>query len=88
MSVGGGPATKVLDSVRGRLFTITQKGIYFAAGIPTAELRYLNFATGAIRRIAPLSGFAHADVSTDERWALYPRGGTSSRNLMLVENFR
>lgn len=88
MPVGGGPATKVLASIRGRLFTVTQNGIYFAGGAPEAELRYLDFATGAIQGIAPLSNFAQADVSADEQWALDPRGGASDANLMLVENFR
>jgi hypothetical protein len=88
MPVGGGAATKVLDSVRGRLFTITAKGIYFAAGGRALELRYFNFANSSVRVIAPLGNFAHADVSADERWALFPRAGTSDRNLMLVANFR
>jgi len=88
MPAGGGPAAKVLDSVRGRLFTVTEEGIYFAAGGPSLELRYLNFATSSIRNVAPLGNFAHADVSADERWALYPQSGPFSMNLMLVENFR
>jgi Tol biopolymer transport system component len=88
MPVGGGPATKVLDLVRGRLFTMTPKGIYFAAGTPTPELRYLDFASGKVRGIAPLGDFAHADVSPDERWVFYPQPAAPSTNLMLVENFR
>jgi Tol biopolymer transport system component/DNA-binding winged helix-turn-helix (wHTH) protein len=88
MPVGGGPATKMLDLVRGRLFTVTQKGIYFAGGAPAPELRYLDFARGKVRSIAPLGDFAHADVSPDERWVFYPQPAAPSVNLMLVENFR
>jgi Tol biopolymer transport system component/DNA-binding winged helix-turn-helix (wHTH) protein len=86
ISVGGGEATKILGSVAGRLYTVTQNGIYFAAGRPVPELRYLDFRTGSVRTIAPLSLFAQADVSTDERWVQYPQVGTSDTNLMLVEN--
>jgi Tol biopolymer transport system component len=91
MPVTGGEATKIRDAVAGRLYTVTQKGIYFtdfAAGAPVPELRYLDFLTGSVRAIAPLSHFAQADVSPDERWAEYPQVGISSTNLMLVENLR
>jgi Tol biopolymer transport system component/DNA-binding winged helix-turn-helix (wHTH) protein len=88
MPVGGGEATKILGSVAGRLYTVTQNGIYFAAGRPVPELRYVDFRTGSVQTIAPLSLFAQADVSTDERWAQYPQVGTSDTNLMLVENLR
>jgi Tol biopolymer transport system component/DNA-binding winged helix-turn-helix (wHTH) protein len=88
MPVGGGEATKILNSVAGRLYTVTQKGIYFCAGVPIPELRYLDFLTGRVRAIAPLSVFAQADVSPDERWAEYPQVGISSTNLMLAENLR
>lgn len=88
MPVGGGQATKVLDSVAGRLYTVTEKGIYFCAGTPVPELRYLDFLTGSVRRIAPLSLYAQADVSPDERWVEYPQTGDSGSTLMLVENLR
>jgi len=88
MPVEGGPATEVLRSIRGRLFTVFPKGIYFATGAPEAELRYVEFATGSIRVITPLSGMSHADVSSDEHWALYPQPAMSDTNLMVVENFR
>ena len=89
MLLGGGTATKVLDSVMGRAFTVTKKGIYFAAGSPALELRYLNFKNGSIRTVAPLASlFAYADVSADERWVVYPRFGSTGANLMLAENFR
>jgi Tol biopolymer transport system component len=88
MPVGGGEASKILDSVAGRSYTVTKKGIYFAAGVPVPELRYLDSLTGSVRAIAPLSGFAQADVSPDERWAEYPQTGGLSASLMLVENMR
>jgi hypothetical protein len=88
MPVSGGEATKVLDSVAGRLYTVTQKGIYFAAGAPMPELRYLDFRTGSARTLANLSFFAQADVSSDEHWAEFPQPGNSGANLMLVENLR
>jgi Tol biopolymer transport system component len=88
MPVGGGSATKVLDVVGGRYFTVTSKGIYFSVGIPAPELRYLDFASGKVRGIAPLSFFTTADVSPDERWIFYPQPARPSANLMLVENFR
>jgi Tol biopolymer transport system component/DNA-binding winged helix-turn-helix (wHTH) protein len=88
MPLGGGNAAKVLSSVEGRMFTIFPKGIYFAAGSPQTELRYLEFSSGSISRIAPLPGMPHADVSPDERWALYPSLAMSDTNLIKVENFR
>jgi Tol biopolymer transport system component len=88
MERDGSNPTKVLNSVKGRLFTVFPKGIYFAASSPQAELRYLEFATGSIRVVAPLPGIPHADVSSDEQWALYPRPTMSDTNLMVVENFR
>ncbi len=88
MSTDGGNATKVLSSVEGRLFTVFSKGIYFATGSPQAKLDYLDFATGSIRAIATLPGIPQADVSSDERWALYPQPTMSDTNLMVVENFR
>jgi hypothetical protein len=88
MDVGGGSTTKVASSVRGRIFTVFPNGIYFAAGFPDAELRYLKFATGSVRAIAPLPGMPYADVSSDERWALYPQPAMSATNLLVVQNFR
>ncbi len=86
--IDGSQDVKLLNSVRGRLFTVFERGIYFAAGAPQPELRYLDFATGSVRSIAPLNGFAHADVSPDEQWAVYPQYVTNNASLMLVENFR
>ena len=87
MEKDGVNATKLLSSVKGRLFTVFPKGIYFAAGSPKVELRYLEFTTGSVRTIAALPGMPHADVSSDEHWALYPQPAMSDTNLMVVENF-
>jgi Tol biopolymer transport system component len=89
MPVEGGPASKVLDSVTGRMFTITEHGFFFGALIGTQrELRFFDFATNSVRIVAPLSNWGYADVSPDERWAVYPRSEYWGTNIMLVENFR
>ena len=88
MPVGGGSKTKVLDGIRGRLFTVTEHGIYFPAGIPVLELRFFEFASNSIRVIGPLGDWPYATVSSDERWALYPRTEFLGTSLMVVENFR
>lgn len=88
MPVGGGPQSKVLEGIRGRLFTVTEHGIYFPAGKPTSELRFFDFASNSIRVIGPLGDWPYATVSSDERWALYPRNEFLGTNLMVVEDFR
>jgi hypothetical protein len=72
MQIDGGHATKVLSSVRGRIFTVFANGVYSATGSPQPELRYLEFATGSVRVIAPLPGMPHADLSSDENWLCIP----------------
>jgi Tol biopolymer transport system component/DNA-binding winged helix-turn-helix (wHTH) protein len=88
MPVGGGPITKVLEGVRGRLVTVTEHGIYFPAGNPVLELRYFDFASHSIRAIAPLGDWPYATVSSDEQSALYTRNVLLGANLVVVENFR
>ena len=84
MSLEGGPATKVIDSVRGRVFTPTERGIFFASGQVASELRFLDFASGAVRTIGPGSPV----ISPDGNWALYEHNERTGTNLILVENFR
>jgi Tol biopolymer transport system component len=91
MPVEGGSVTKVIDSMYGRTFTPTARGIFFAAGPLVDKLRFLDFADGAIRDVAALecTGCAGAAVvSPDERWALYPRREHTGTTLMMVDNFR
>lgn len=88
MQLNGTHATKVLSSVTGRFLNVFPKGIYFASGSLQADLRYLEFATGRVRVIAPLHGLPDIDVSSDEHWVLYPQPAMSDTNLMVVENFR
>ena len=88
MPVGGGPKSKVLEGVRGRLFTVTEHGIYFNPGHPRFELRFFDFASNSIRVIAPLGEGLDATVSSDERWAIHPRNSYLGTSLMVVENFR
>jgi len=95
MPVEGGAATKVIDSVPGRIFTPTERGIYFPAGPAATELRFLDFGSGAIRTVAVLGAkdsanarIGSAVISPDGRWALYSRGEHVGTTLILAENFR
>lgn len=83
----GGKAIKVLSGIAGRTFTMFSKGMYIVGGSPQAELRYLDFASGSIRVIAPMPGLPQADVSPDQRSALYAQPAMSDTDLMVVENF-
>jgi Tol biopolymer transport system component/DNA-binding winged helix-turn-helix (wHTH) protein len=88
--VGGGPATKIMDSMRGRIFTPTQRGVFFPAGPDSTELRYFDFASGVATTVATLDnpGCANAVISPDGRFALCARSEHVGTNLILVENFR
>jgi hypothetical protein len=89
MPMGGGPSSKLLTSVMGRLFTVTKRGIYFSGGsLVKTDLRFLDFANNSVRVISPLGDWQSAILSPDEQWALYSRKEFLSMNLMLVENFR
>ena len=88
MPVAGGPQTKVLEGVRGRLIDVTEHGIYYPAGNRPFEFRFFDFASKSSRVIAPLGDWPYATVSPDERWAVYQRNEFWSTNLALVENFR
>jgi Tol biopolymer transport system component len=85
MQADGSHATKVAANVAGRFLSVFPKGIYFASGAPKAELRYLEFKSGAERVVAPLPGMPDVDVSSDEHWILYPQPTLSDTNLMVVE---
>ncbi len=82
----GTEPVKVLSGVNGRVFRVLARGIYFSAGDPRPQLRYLDFASGAIRVVAPIRGFPDADVSPDESWAVYPQYRRSDTNLTVVQD--
>jgi Tol biopolymer transport system component/DNA-binding winged helix-turn-helix (wHTH) protein len=88
MPVDGGPAILILHAVTGRIFTVTSRGIYYAAAEPSIQLQFLDFEKGSSQSIGRLSPFAHADVSPDERWVLSPVPASPDSNIMLVENYR
>lgn len=89
MPIGGGAPSKLLNSVMGRLFTVTERGIYFAGGSPLrTDLRFFDLTTSSVRVISSLGDWQSANLYPDERWALYSRKEFLSMNLMLVENFR
>jgi Tol biopolymer transport system component len=92
MPVKGGASSKVLNSTMGRVFTVTERGIYFPTGSSVkTDLRFLDFANNSVRTILPLGNWGSARsaiLSPDERWALYSRKEFLSMNLILVENFR
>jgi len=88
MPVEGSPATMVVPSVGGRIFTVTPQGIYYASADSSTRLQFFDFEKHSSRTIAPLSVFAHADVSPDERWLLSPVPRITDANLMVAENFR
>ncbi len=87
MPVMGGAPTKILEGIRGRLFTLSEHGVYFPAGNPV-ELRFLDFASGSIRVVGALGGIPFAAVSDDERSVLFTRNEFWGTNLMVVDNFR
>jgi Tol biopolymer transport system component len=88
MQTDGSHQTKVVRSVIGRFLMVFPNGIYFASGVPKAELRYFDFASGVVRLVAPLPGLPDVDVSPDERWVLYPQPKLSDANLMVAEKIR
>jgi len=88
MPLGGGPKSKVLDGVRGRLFSVTEHGIYFPAGDSAFKLMFFEFASNSVRAVAALGERPYATVSSDERWALYSSNVLLGSNLMVAENFR
>lgn len=90
MPVGSGTASKVVDAVRGRIFTPTERGIYFAGGPAASELRFLDFRTGSVSVVASLNtpDGGNAFISPDGHSALFFRQERADTNLMLVENFR
>ena len=91
----GGPERVVLDSVCGRAFVVTERGIYYTnaeEGLNLVTLRPFDPKTGkshqlgrSDRRLATIRGMTVSPdgstilVSANERWGA---------DLMMVENFR
>ena len=84
----GGPKSLALDGVAGRLLTVTEHGIWFPTSNPVPKLRYFDFRSKSSRDVSPLGGWPYATVSTDERWAVYPRNDFAGTHLMVFENLR
>jgi Tol biopolymer transport system component/predicted Ser/Thr protein kinase len=92
MPVEGGEETKVLDSVGAHSWALVDQGLWFInwTNPGDAALQFLEFATGKVTRVAPISkppapGLA---VSPDGRTILYAQYDQRGSELTLVENFR
>jgi Tol biopolymer transport system component/predicted Ser/Thr protein kinase len=92
MPVEGGEETKVLDSVGAHSWALVDQGLWFInwTNPGDAALQFLEFATGKVTRVAPISkppapGLA---VSPDGRTILYVQYDQRGSELTLVENFR
>jgi len=88
----GGEETKVLDSVDSGNWALVDQGLWFMNWTETGgvALQYLEFATGKVTRVAPISkppapGLA---VSPEGRTILYSQIDQRGTELMLVEDFR
>jgi Tol biopolymer transport system component len=80
--------SKVLSDARGRLFTVTARGIYFMAGSDIPELRFFDLESQSTRVVNTSIGSPFVAVTTDGKWAVYSRNENSGSNLMVVENFK
>ncbi|HAF25513.1 MAG TPA: hypothetical protein DCK93_21830, partial [Blastocatellia bacterium] len=96
--VGGGEETPLLDEHKAgywRLWTVAEKGIYFATANALSHpvIEFFSFATHKVTPVATLdkpisrsdSGLA---ISPDRRWLLFSQMDQSGSDIMLVENFR
>ena len=92
MPSAGGPETQVLPAVYYRGFAPAGKGVYFIyrEGAKSASIRFLNEATGEVRKVQPLTKplGLHLSVSPDEQFVLWSQEDHPGSDLMLIENFR
>jgi Tol biopolymer transport system component len=93
MPVEGGPETQVLPDVYRFNYAITPRGIYFTprdVRDGTSSVQFLSFATGKtaeiVKVLKPLD--LGLTISPDGRTLLYTQTDYTTRDLMLVENFR
>jgi Tol biopolymer transport system component len=58
MPLSGGEESQVLPSVAMYAFSLVKEGIYFIPGAPFSKssIRFLNFVTGKVNTVAPMSG--------------------------------
>jgi Tol biopolymer transport system component len=93
----GGEERQVLDSVMGRNWTVTPKGIYYfdsggSPGTPGA-VKFYNLKTGAVNAVGAVEStvstdFSGMSVSPDGRWLLYSHVASTGSDLMLLDGFR
>ena len=92
MPVEGGEESKVLDSVGTRNWVLVDQGLWFInwTNPGDAALRFLEFATGKVTRVAPISKTPAAGlaVSPDGQTILYVQYDHLGSELTLMENFR
>jgi hypothetical protein len=95
MPVRGGEERQVVPSVLGRVFAVTEQGIYYVALPKTRggfSLEFFSFASQTSATVAPLNGTIESTsvvaVSPDGRNVLYTQRTQSGSDLMLIENFR
>jgi len=92
MPLSGGEESQVLPSVMWDAFSLVNEGIYFIPGPPfrKVSIQFLNFATGNVKTVAPMSApyFAGLSVSPDGRSLLFSQIDEVGSDLMLLENFR
>ncbi len=94
----GGEEKPILDTHQAgywRLWTVTEKGIYFATAFAPSQpaIEFFDFASGKVTQVAALGkrlsrsepGFS---VSPDRRWLLFSQMDQIGSDIMLVENFR
>ncbi|HEY6991097.1 MAG TPA: winged helix-turn-helix domain-containing protein [Bryobacteraceae bacterium] len=95
LPTGGGEERLVLPSVGGRSFAVREDGIYYVQ--PTAaggnvSIRFLDFATGQSREIAPVDEsarlFGGLTVSPDRNTILFATAARTGSNVMVVDNFK
>jgi serine/threonine protein kinase len=92
MPVDGGHEIQVLPSVAGHALCFVKEGIYFipepAHRNDDSSIQFLNFATGKVQKVAPVSQpDEDLSVSPDGRFLLFTQFDDSGSDLMLVENF-
>lgn len=89
----GGEETEVLALKSNAEFRLGTHGAYFIERLAPATLKYLDFATGAVKSLGTLPGPVGLStglaVSPDEHWLLFGKGALEGGSqLMLLEGFR